>query len=661
MGLFEQFPYTNFHEMNTAWIVEKVKECLANVENIQNGLNTTNKNLAELKEYVLNYFANLDLQDEVNKKLDEMAASGQLEQIIEKYLEVNTAKIYDTYTDMMNNFSSMVVGSVCRTLGYSALGDGGGAFYRVVELGGEYSANDPGIYKPQPGNKGLFLCADTPINVKQFGWTVYGRNYHHDFFDIAIKYALKNGIPSIYIPAGEYQIYNPIEIDTDGTNDICIIADANAHISTSRESLANMVVVAANAQNSTETRNYEKRVSISGGVWDGTNVTESVFKVYAYYRLFELKNARICNVKTVGIKNLLNAGDSASTRPGNMSITDVDIIGADWFTYDSTGILCENTTDNQFTRMVIDNVRKAYYSTAGGGDQLSQIHATLLTPKSLNKTTLGADEAEIYNQTIGFWSQSGSFMSNCYSDSFSIGFHNTYNGSMSNCEYYSFYKYTSTDLIVKYLVTNAYNAALTANGCKFRAPTGCTVKVVELENVSSYTIGETLYNRGRSPLDIEVVGGTDVSVYDIGRFSNYNTNGGRPKTCLLTTQTSGKYNRIGLVALWKVAGKLKMTLPNGYAEIFIDASTDTPTITVTEKHMRQAATLVFHPVTVDKWVESSKLYEIYYYCTNTGQTLRSSAIDTDSYFSIAATCGNSAFATNILDSAPDGITVELST
>lgn len=40
--------------------------------------NTTNSNYAELKSYVENYFNNLDVQAEINKKLDEMAASGAL-------------------------------------------------------------------------------------------------------------------------------------------------------------------------------------------------------------------------------------------------------------------------------------------------------------------------------------------------------------------------------------------------------------------------------------------------------------------------------------------------------------------------------------------------------------------------------------------------------
>lgn len=34
MGAFEQFPYTNFHELNLDWIIEKIKEFKNEIDNI---------------------------------------------------------------------------------------------------------------------------------------------------------------------------------------------------------------------------------------------------------------------------------------------------------------------------------------------------------------------------------------------------------------------------------------------------------------------------------------------------------------------------------------------------------------------------------------------------------------------------------------------------
>ena len=50
-----------------------------------------NKRLTELE----NYINNLDLQDEVNNKLDEMAESGELENLIGQYIELATTYVYN--------------------------------------------------------------------------------------------------------------------------------------------------------------------------------------------------------------------------------------------------------------------------------------------------------------------------------------------------------------------------------------------------------------------------------------------------------------------------------------------------------------------------------------------------------------------------------------
>ena len=58
-------------------------------------INTNSEALAELqnlfielKDYVDNYFDNLDVQEEINNKLDKMAEGGQLSDIIAQYLKL---------------------------------------------------------------------------------------------------------------------------------------------------------------------------------------------------------------------------------------------------------------------------------------------------------------------------------------------------------------------------------------------------------------------------------------------------------------------------------------------------------------------------------------------------------------------------------------------
>lgn len=73
----ELFPYTNFHEMNLDWIVSKVLE-------LSKQWNSTETEFKNLKDYVMNYFENMNVQDEINNKLDSMEEDGSLGAIISK-------------------------------------------------------------------------------------------------------------------------------------------------------------------------------------------------------------------------------------------------------------------------------------------------------------------------------------------------------------------------------------------------------------------------------------------------------------------------------------------------------------------------------------------------------------------------------------------------
>ena len=72
---FQNFPYSDFHELNLDWVVKVVKDCLESIE-------VNNKTVAEMVEYVKNYFNNLDVSEEIAAKLDEMESNGSLAEII---------------------------------------------------------------------------------------------------------------------------------------------------------------------------------------------------------------------------------------------------------------------------------------------------------------------------------------------------------------------------------------------------------------------------------------------------------------------------------------------------------------------------------------------------------------------------------------------------
>ena len=84
----------------------------------------------ELQTYINNYFDNLDIQTEVDNKLDEMAESGQLADIVAQYLKVASVLGFDTKASL-KSADNLVNGSITRTLGESSYNDGKGSYYKI--------------------------------------------------------------------------------------------------------------------------------------------------------------------------------------------------------------------------------------------------------------------------------------------------------------------------------------------------------------------------------------------------------------------------------------------------------------------------------------------------------------------------------------------------
>lgn len=96
-------------------------------------LNATIKKTNELGnqvEVLTNWFNNLDVQDEINNKLDEMAESGELEEIIAEYLTTSAIIGFGTKAEMKAG-TNFIDGSIARTLGNTTATTGDGSFYKI--------------------------------------------------------------------------------------------------------------------------------------------------------------------------------------------------------------------------------------------------------------------------------------------------------------------------------------------------------------------------------------------------------------------------------------------------------------------------------------------------------------------------------------------------
>ena len=125
--------------------------------------------LAELESYVKNYFDNLDVQEEINNKLDEMALDGTLENLISQYIELQTTYTYNSVAEM-KSATNLVSGSFVKTTGYYENNDGGGAYYKVRDILNTDTVDEIYIYALSDENLiAELMIQNNELNIKQIG------------------------------------------------------------------------------------------------------------------------------------------------------------------------------------------------------------------------------------------------------------------------------------------------------------------------------------------------------------------------------------------------------------------------------------------------------------------------------------------------------------
>lgn len=114
-----------------AWLVDYIqKTVIPAVNNNAEAVEELQKLFVELKSFVDNYFENLDVQEEIDNKLDEMAESGQLAEIIAQFLGLKSVYGFNTIADMAVS-EYLNEGSICKTLGQTNVDAGDGSYYLV--------------------------------------------------------------------------------------------------------------------------------------------------------------------------------------------------------------------------------------------------------------------------------------------------------------------------------------------------------------------------------------------------------------------------------------------------------------------------------------------------------------------------------------------------
>jgi hypothetical protein len=211
-----------FYDKESGTVLQQVSRMYAKINQLIGSVNNQNKTITdyiqkfiELKDYVDTYFNNLDVQTEINNKLDQMATDGTLQEIVSSYLQANVAWTFDSVADMQSA-TNLVDGSYARTLGYNTINDKGGAIYYITTTPSDITVGSS-LY--------AHIVIEGEVNVKQFGAKGDDTTDDTNAIQACINFAKINKLP-VYIPSGKYRVshlvvnYQFAHIHGDGKNSV---------------------------------------------------------------------------------------------------------------------------------------------------------------------------------------------------------------------------------------------------------------------------------------------------------------------------------------------------------------------------------------------------------------------------------------------------------
>lgn len=234
--VLENFPFieADFDAL-TDWhlfckLGKEINKIIDSQNTVGNEMETLSQAFIDLQNYVNNYFNNLDVQEEINNKLNKMAESGELEQIISTYLNTITFKVFNSVEEL--KASQLISGQYAETLGYYSRNDGGNAKYVIVD--GTYDENDVEYIPLNNGKFAKLLTKydNSTVNVKSFGAKGDGLTDDINAIQNCILYCADNNL-ICFIPSGTYLISHQIitalsDVDIRANENFVIIGEGNS-------------------------------------------------------------------------------------------------------------------------------------------------------------------------------------------------------------------------------------------------------------------------------------------------------------------------------------------------------------------------------------------------------------------------------------------------
>lgn len=219
--VLENFPFieADFDALTNWQLFRKLGK---EINKIIPAVNKVGQQTEDLTEFVTNYFKNLDVQEEINNKLDQMVQDGTLEEIITSYLEISGLICFNTVEEM-KAATNLINGSFAKTLGFYSINDGGGAIYKIKQIDNTDSVDNMFTIPLNNINLVADIIIDNNFNLLQIG-----AKKDNNSFDttLIINAIIEKNINKIFFPNGKYYFLTPLSIDK---SDLIISGD-NANL-----------------------------------------------------------------------------------------------------------------------------------------------------------------------------------------------------------------------------------------------------------------------------------------------------------------------------------------------------------------------------------------------------------------------------------------------
>ena len=393
----------------TARMYDKVNQLIRNFNDLSKETKETVEEyilqFTELKDFVDDYFENLDVQEEINNKLDAMAEAGTLADIISQYLNSTAVFGYDNVASM-KSAENLIAGSYAQTLGFYAKNDGGGATYRIRAITNDDVVDEATIIEMGDGSDELVaeLIIEEPINVKTLG--VHGDGTNDDYAKIQHAIDIFHH-HTLYFPSGTYLITQPLEIGTTNAEQVDLKLDSDATIKTN--TVIDSLLEIGKYEGVWNRGEEGATVTIEGGIFDATHTTQAIY-LSSNRKQTRLLNLTILNVSSYGIYANRGTNTSASSD-ANIHGVSINGTGSEGSSVGMYLYAYDNKVSNCRVNACTVGIEER------GGSFYEDVHCLASwSDGELNKAN--------YEKTIGFKFNGGgaSNLSQCYADTFGIGF-----------------------------------------------------------------------------------------------------------------------------------------------------------------------------------------------------------------------------------------------